>query len=138
VAYLNNELGVNLLDNADANANAKGNDGGLIDPPVIDHDVQPPDLTEEEAPKLAIVLSELGEVAKWQGLAVLLRESTLLNWLRIYLNPSMIQHFVGRLKVVVCLYSQALPHPLACAEKDGSFEAMNKGWQFYVFSLNNI
>jgi hypothetical protein len=114
VAYLNNELGVNLLDNADAD----GNDGGLTDPPFINHDVQPLDLTKEEAPKLAIVLSELGELAKWQGLAVLLRESALLNWLRNYLNPSRIQHFVGRLKVVVCLYSQALPHPWGvCRER---------------------
>jgi hypothetical protein len=49
VAYLNRELGLNLFGN-----DANDNDSGLADLPFVNQDVQPPNLTEEEALELAI------------------------------------------------------------------------------------
>jgi hypothetical protein len=77
VAYLNRELGVHLFDKNDDDDNTKGNNGGPPDPPVINQDVQPPYLTEEETLELAIARSELDNLAKWNCLVVLLRESAL-------------------------------------------------------------
>jgi hypothetical protein len=46
---------------------------------LVDQELQPPELTEEEAMEIAIDKSDLDDLAKWKGLVVQLRESAPLH-----------------------------------------------------------
>jgi hypothetical protein len=44
---------------------------------VVNSEIQPPDLAEEEAFKLVVAQSDLGDLGRWNGLGFQLRESAL-------------------------------------------------------------
>jgi hypothetical protein len=71
VAYLKNKLDHGIFrDNAEhEDGDDERNAGGQPDLPIVNPQIQPPDLTAEEAFELAMAQTKLDELAKWESLA---------------------------------------------------------------------